>query len=306
MCSGRSYVHRIVIAAGMLAVVSGIAAETTPMGDARRPCPVTIPTATVPPGAGLGPKGFNFGNARLRAGLYWPKGTLPAGTLQSGGSFATLEGDGSISAKVGSWRKRGMLEVTGQRLDRSAPRLRASVNGAYGDSGFQPSRLLFPTVGCWRVTGSAGRARLTFVVEVTKLKQTIVHFDGFRVAVPSRWYWRSPPGFPGEVVQVSNASFRVPGGNDPIKEAKRGTFVLTLVPRGINGPATEPVITRKDFLLQDELQRPRGRRMANLGYCTPAGPCLAVGLVYRGTLVPATVLANVNLALRSVRATRSS
>jgi hypothetical protein len=286
--------------AGMIVVVGAGTSDAASVGNAKQRCPMTIPAATTR--GGFRPEGFNFGNARLRAALYWPKGTLPAGTLPDGGSFATIEEDGSIRAKVGWWRKHGKLVIRGRRLDGSAPPLRASGNSFYGDSGFQPSSLVFPTVGCWRVTGSAGGAHLSFVVKVTKLKQSVVSFDGFRVAVPSHWYWRSPPGFPGQVVQVSNASFRVPGGGDPIKEAKRGTFVLTLVPIDTDGHPTSPAIERSDFLDQDNPLRPRDRALANRSYCSPTGACVAISLVYRGNSVPNSILADVNRTLRSLRA----
>jgi hypothetical protein len=56
----------------------------------RRSCPVTLPDRTVPPGAGFTAAGFNYGNARLRADLYWPRGTLSAGILPDGGAMAIV------------------------------------------------------------------------------------------------------------------------------------------------------------------------------------------------------------------------
>jgi hypothetical protein len=145
-----------------------------PAGAAHR-CPVTRPNHVVPSDAGFGPQGFNYGNARLRVALSWPNGTLAAGVLPNGGSRATIGSDGSISAKVGWWRDaRGIpfarLRITGKRLDRPAPPLRAHVPEGYGAFGFQPTGLVFPTVGCWRVVGRDGPARLAFVVRVTKLR----------------------------------------------------------------------------------------------------------------------------------------
>jgi hypothetical protein len=127
-------------------------------------------TPTVPARA-HGAHGFNYGNAGLRVQLGWPKGRLPAGILPDGGSYATVTANGSIHTKVGWWRGvPGRLRISGKRLDGMAPPLEASVPPGYGPRGFQPTGLVFPTTGCWRVEGRVGAARLTFVVRVTKLR----------------------------------------------------------------------------------------------------------------------------------------
>ena len=134
-------------------------------------CPVTIPTRVVPPDAGFTAAAFNYGNAHLRAHLYWPRGVLSAGVLPDGGSMATINPDGSIDVKLGWWRGLpAKLKITGRRLYASAPPLKSHVPEGYGKLGFVPSGLTFPTVGCWRVTGTLGTARLVFVVKVVKLK----------------------------------------------------------------------------------------------------------------------------------------
>jgi hypothetical protein len=61
---------------------------------------------------------------------------------------------------------RGHLQITGRRIDIDAPPLRAQLSD-YGLTGFQPSTLVFPTEGCWEVTGRVGRSSLTFVTNVT-------------------------------------------------------------------------------------------------------------------------------------------
>jgi hypothetical protein len=44
-------------------------------------------------------------------------------------------------------------------------------DGAHGyrDIGFQPTYLVFPTPGCWEITGRVGTAKLTFVLFVEKV-----------------------------------------------------------------------------------------------------------------------------------------
>jgi hypothetical protein len=164
---------RMLVAAVTLALALAVSAgksESASTTNASGACPVTRPNWTVPPGAGFVAAGFNYGNADLRAQI-WPNGTLVAGILPDGGAMAIINPDGSIWAKLGWWRGvPGKLVIRGRRLDASAPPLRADVPNGYGSLGFQATGLIFPTVGCWRVVGRVGRARLTFVVKVTKLK----------------------------------------------------------------------------------------------------------------------------------------
>ncbi len=136
-------------------------------------CAPTVPTRVARPTATPSAAGFNFGNAGLRVQLGWPKGTLAAGILPDGGSRATVAEDGSIHAKLGWWRGvPGALRITGRRLDGPARPLAAHVPAGYGRRGFQPSGLVFPTTGCWRVVGQVGNARLAFVVKVTRLRSS--------------------------------------------------------------------------------------------------------------------------------------
>ena len=95
--------------------------------------------------------------------------------------MATINRDGSISAKLGWWvRDVSKLVISGRRLDRRAAPLRATVPSGYGPAyslgsslDFQPSVLTFPTGGCWRVVGRAGSARMIFIVRVIRLKSTV-------------------------------------------------------------------------------------------------------------------------------------
>jgi hypothetical protein len=80
-----------------------------------------------------------------------------------------IERDGSVRMKFGWWRQvRGLLKITGRRLDALAPPLRSDVPSGYGMTGFQASGVHFPTEGCWEVTGTVGTTTLTFVAFVIK------------------------------------------------------------------------------------------------------------------------------------------
>ena len=81
-----------------------------------------------------------------------------------------MEEDGSLAMKF-AWTRyiKGQLTIDGHRLDGSAPPLRAHVPAGYGDTGFQATTLIFPTPGCWEVTGHVGNGRLTFVARVAKV-----------------------------------------------------------------------------------------------------------------------------------------
>jgi hypothetical protein len=128
-------------------------------------CPVTLPRPWVPPPdvsqRALFGSDSAFGNGRL-----WVGGLWPSGVIQAGPRF--INKDGSVGMKFGWWRNvRGHLRITGRRLDAHAPPLRAEFSD-YGMTGFQASGVIFPTGGCWQVTGKAGTATLTFVTMVIK------------------------------------------------------------------------------------------------------------------------------------------
>jgi hypothetical protein len=57
------------------------------------------------------------------------------------------------------------LEITGRRLDRDASPGHAWIPDGYHHT-FQATAIAFPTPGCWQVEGTAGAARLTFVVRI--------------------------------------------------------------------------------------------------------------------------------------------
>jgi hypothetical protein len=66
---------------------------------------------------------------------------------------------------------RGKLTIQGKRLDAPAPPLRAHIPDGYGDTGFQATGIIFPTEGCWEVTGKVGDSSLTFVTRVVRVEE---------------------------------------------------------------------------------------------------------------------------------------
>ena len=116
-------------------------------------CPVTIS------------QGDWYGNESLQAALPGD-GTI---VFKPGGA-GFVDRDGALGIKF-PWRRLvpGMLRIGGRRLDGEAPPARAYMSEGYGDRGFQPSYLVFPTPGCWEITGGLGEARLTFVLRVEKV-----------------------------------------------------------------------------------------------------------------------------------------
>lgn len=178
----RPSLRSLAILAAIASITSAEWAQNIPLHTAPIACDVTTPNQSEPPvknfggiqthspdykGQRDGPTVNSYGNGKLWTVL-WPEGTI---VFQAGGSGFILS-DGSLSMKQMWYRAvRGKLTVHGRRLDMLAPPLRASIPDGYGDSGFQASALIFPTEGCWEVTGQVGEASLTFVTRVVKVKQ---------------------------------------------------------------------------------------------------------------------------------------
>lgn len=89
------------------------------------------------------------------------------------GGAGFVDRDGALGIKF-HWDRlvAGALIVGGRRLDAAAPPARAYMNDGYGNVGFQPAYVVFPSPGCWEITGRIGERSLTFVVQVEK------HGDG--------------------------------------------------------------------------------------------------------------------------------
>jgi hypothetical protein len=120
-------------------------------------CAPTIANGAVPPGER--PAAGYHGNGQLWTAL-WPDGTIQIRRKD-------IRPDGALPMKFPWWRgTTGPLQIEGRRLDGPAPPLRSDIPLGYGETGFQASAILFPTAGCWEVTGRAGSAAITFVTLV--------------------------------------------------------------------------------------------------------------------------------------------
>lgn len=108
--------------------------------------------------------GSPVGNDELLAFSYGKVVFKPAGS-------GFVDHDGALGIKWAFERlKPGRLFVGGRRLDAPAGPARAYISD-YGENGFQPIYLLFPTPGCWEISAGVGAAAtpLTFVVLVEKV-----------------------------------------------------------------------------------------------------------------------------------------
>jgi hypothetical protein len=121
-----------------------------------RACPVTRPNGSTPPGV---PGSRFFGGGGLWT-LVWPHGLVLVPKENVGP-------DGSLEMKFPWWRGPGVtgyLQITGEDVASQRP-VEARTAG-YGRTGFNASAIFFPTEGCYRVTGRAGGAGITFVTLV--------------------------------------------------------------------------------------------------------------------------------------------
>ena len=138
-------------------------ARPVTMADARH-CPVTIGhpvPSTMPWRESLFGWGSAYGNGSLWVGALWPDGIVII-------TPDNVDSDGRLGMKFGWYRlTSGELTITGRRLDAPAPLAWGQTSG-YGLTGFNASGVIFPTAGCWQVTGHVGRAALTFVTFVIK------------------------------------------------------------------------------------------------------------------------------------------
>ena len=158
--------NRWTVLVPVVALAAGCAAHRAE--PAPGPPRVTVPNGSTPAAAPRAPinddlrtAGWNHGNGILWVSLNPGQFVVPEDQVRE---------DGSIEIKFGWWRGiRGRFWISGRRLDASAPPLRYSLPAveSYGDLGFVPSSLIFPSKGYWEITGHIDGQNLTFVVRVT-------------------------------------------------------------------------------------------------------------------------------------------
>lgn len=120
-------------------------------------CPVTVVN---------GGKGGIYANESL-AVVLWSESKFVF--APDGPGF--IDRDGALGMKVG-WelRKRGTLFIAGRRLDGVASQARAYIGRSYDNHvGGMSLYLVFPTPGCWEITGEIADGSLTFVTLVEKI-----------------------------------------------------------------------------------------------------------------------------------------
>jgi hypothetical protein len=173
--SCRSPVILSILSTALFCATNPLCAQNRTSGPAPPPkCAVTLPNGSEPPGVFThgGPSDNRGDNSNLYGnGKLWT--TLsPNGTVEfRPGGPGSVDPDGSLGMKFPWWRGvRGKLIIEGKRLDRASPPLRAHIPEGYGDTGFQSTALIFPTAGCWEVTGRVGDASLTFVTRVIQIR----------------------------------------------------------------------------------------------------------------------------------------
>jgi hypothetical protein len=131
-------------------------------------CPVTIGQKSPISPADFFGSGSAHWNGHLYVGALWPDGTIVFRPDGPGHVYP----DGSVGMKISWYREnglRGKLSIRSKRLDAAGPPVHSDISDGYSDTGFQPSLVIFPSEGCWQITGTVGDASVTFVTRVVKL-----------------------------------------------------------------------------------------------------------------------------------------
>lgn len=82
------------------------------------------------------------------------------------GSWARADSNGTYGLKMGWYRlSKGQMHLRAELVDGSKV-ASPHVPGGYPETGWQATGLDFPSVGCWRVTGSLGNTQVAFVIAI--------------------------------------------------------------------------------------------------------------------------------------------
>jgi hypothetical protein len=127
-------------------------------------CPVTHPLPhALPPALPPLPVSYIhgwYGNDALWIGV-------PAGGLLPAGRPYGTPWPNEWGTKFPWWRiVPGQLTIKARRLDGPSAGFHAEIPSGYGMTGFNPSGLIWPSPGCWQVTGTVAGKSLTFVARV--------------------------------------------------------------------------------------------------------------------------------------------
>ncbi len=149
-----------VLVLASLASLTACAAGAQHKDETAFVCPVTEPQRALHPedSAVSGPPAYGYyfiNDARtIWASAWWSaEQDVPLPVSEDG-------------IKMGWFRPAGaLLEITGERIDGSAPALEAHVPCCY-PTRFQATGITFPTEGCWRISATAAGENLEFVAQV--------------------------------------------------------------------------------------------------------------------------------------------
>jgi hypothetical protein len=225
-------------------------------------CPVTEPNGSMPPGETVESPDY-LGNGSIWTGLW------PAGKVIMTSNFRNE--DGSYWMKWWWWRGiEGQLTIEGHRLDGEADPLSADIPEGYGEIGFQVAALIFPTPGCWEVTGHVGEASLTFITEVIVAEELPLPAPTEAPTLaPNVYKWRNTtvmlaaqlPSAPSEVNLLTHSSAE----SDPTIEAARA-FAEKFGIQGDVFDAPEYMLSGQTYLVSDGKQRMYYRSENNFDY----------------------------------------
>jgi hypothetical protein len=142
-------------------ILTDIPAIVAPSSESPLPCAMTVPNGSTPPNERPLPL-HHHGNSSLWTVL----GASGVTTIQP----RDVQADDTLKLKAPWWRAvSGDLAIEGRRLDAPALPLRAQIPEGPEERVLQTVVMLFPTEGCWEVTGKVGTASLTFVTYVVKV-----------------------------------------------------------------------------------------------------------------------------------------